>query len=145
MASGTISESANLDNYHKQSCKMLQTMPLIKKDFKTAKDLHATLYEFAGATITKCHRLWSPKQQSCIFSPFWRLGVPGECQQGLVIFWASLLSLQMAVFSPCPDTVSLCVHPWCLSVCPTLLLLEGQQSDRMGAHPQGLILTKLIL
>lgn len=125
---------------------MLQTIPLIKKkkDFKTAEDLRATLYEFAGAAITKCHSLESQTTRT-VFSHHsggWESQV--SASKGWLHSGASLLPLQMSVFSPCPDTVSLCVQPWCLSVCPNLLLLEGQQADRMGAHPQGLILTKLI-
>ena len=58
-------------------------------------------------------------------------------QQGAV---ASLLVLQMSVFSLCLHMVLLCMR-----LCPNLPFLYGHQSYWIRAHPKDLILTYLPL
>lgn len=88
-------------------------------------------YRFAGAAITKEHRL-GLKQQKCICSPFWRPEVPSRGVSGLVSPESAVLarghrfSLSLHMVGP----------PSCL--CPNVLFLEGHW---MRAHARGVVLT----
>lgn len=84
-------------------------------------------------------------QWKFIFLPFWRpevRGVGGFCFFRVLSPW-----LADGRFVPVSShgLSSVWEHPWCLSVCPNSLFLQGhRQSDQISAHSNSLILTNYL-
>ena len=98
------------------------------------------VHSFVRVAITKYHTMGNSNCRN-LFSPSSRRGKSkAKISVGLLYSVASLLDLQMAMFSLC-----LLIFSLCPSLFKSSLLIRRHQSYWIKAYPNDFLLTKLLL